>query len=207
MILYFKKHLDNVEAGDVLSCRNTLSQLLKVKEKSKGSFGFSRAGDKGMLDFLIEDFLSGLPEILQYKLKKGRNMDVDLDMEREQEKSLFLLGMQFLKAVRLESYDEAFLDSYMRAGLDVNFQHPLHKMTALHYAAASNSRKDVRKLVGSGQCDFLILDAKNRLPHELATPFSDVSGICRFLALKENAQARNQGFADHYHFKHGVKFE
>lgn len=65
-------------------------------------------------------------------------------------------------------------------------------LTALHYAAGYGVRACLRLLVNSGRCDYLIRDAQDRYPSEVATEVARDYAVGRLLAKKEAEQAHRQ---------------
>lgn len=87
--------------------------------------------------------------------------------------------------------------NYMRQalgnGADVNTRHPDTGATALHYAAITRAREVLNWLAKCDGIDYLIRDNKGRLPSALAYEVADDPAIGRFLAKKQNEQARERG--------------
>ena len=82
---------------------------------------------------------------------------------------------------------------YADMGDNINVQQPSTKATALHYGAAYRSRRVIKWLIGFKELDYLVRDRDGRLPSVLAHEVADDPVIGRFLAKKENEQARAQG--------------
>ncbi|MBD3661747.1 MAG: ankyrin repeat domain-containing protein [Arenibacter algicola] len=99
--------------------------------------------------------------------------------------------------------DERFIHSAWRGDLDemkklhslvsINMQDPSTGATALHYAAAMKARPILNWLAKFKGIDYLILDKKGRLASVIAFEVAKDPVIGRFLAKKENEQARERG--------------
>ena len=90
--------------------------------------------------------------------------------------------------------DLAVLQSqFANMGTNINIQQPGTKAAALHYAAAFRSRPVIKWLIRSKELDFLVRDREGRLPSVLAYEVANDPVIGRFLAKKENEQARARG--------------
>ena len=82
---------------------------------------------------------------------------------------------------------------YADMGANINVQQPNTLATALHYGAAYRSRRVIKWLIGFKELDYLVRDREGRLPSVLAHEVANDPVIGRFLAKKENEQARAQG--------------
>jgi len=82
---------------------------------------------------------------------------------------------------------------YLDEGMDINAQDPRTGMTALLTLAGVDGRPGIRFLVKQPGLDFLIRDAKGRLPCEMAYLHGDDPALARFLSIKERKQAEAQG--------------
>ena len=113
------------------------------------------------------------------------------ESQKERMKTDTELAMDFLSAS--ENGDRAFFDAYIKAGHDVNVQDPRTGLTALHISGGLSSKYQVRALVKSGRCNFLIRDAQKRLPSDVAFANSVYPEIHRYLSMLERRQAELNG--------------
>ena len=196
--LYFKKHWQHVQSGQIKSLRDSLIEYI---EKENGGIELLGLSDSGADAFSLQDynmyqFFNNIDELLKSVIRKDKEMLIEIDNSKDQEEQLFSLGMAFLKSARVHTSDFEFFEAYIDAGLDVNFQDPRSEMTALHITAGQNGGEYVQKLINSKRCNYLISDRQFRLPHELATKFSGVSDICSRLFKLQEQEMINGGFKD-----------
>lgn len=95
-------------------------------------------------------------------------------------------GVEFLRAA--ENGDRQFFVEYINQGGDVNFQDPMTGQTALHVAAGTSDKFQIRALVNSGRCNFLIRDRQGKLASEIAFEHSPFPEIARYLNILEKDQ-------------------
>lgn len=86
-----------------------------------------------------------------------------------------------------------YMKQALENGADVNTRHPDTGATALHYAAVMRARDMLNWLAKRDGIDYLVRDNKGRLPSALAYEVADDPAIGRFLAKKQNEQARERG--------------
>jgi len=86
-----------------------------------------------------------------------------------------------------------YMKQALENGADVNTRHPDTGATALHYAAIMRARDMFNWLAKCDGIDYLIRDNNGRLPSALAYEVADDPAIGRFLAKKQNEQARERG--------------
>lgn len=101
------------------------------------------------------------------------------------------LGREFLRAAARGV--PSTLAVYLDAGIPVNYQDPQTGETALHAAARTGARRAIRLLLASGECNFLIRDARGRFPSEMANLYGRDPALARLLGIKERKQADRLG--------------
>lgn len=99
---------------------------------------------------------------------------------------------RFFRAVVLGDVN-ALQNEYADMSSNINIQEAGTKSTALHYAAAYRSRPVIKWLIRFKELDYLVRDYKGRLPSVLAYEVANDPALGRFLAKKENEQARARG--------------
>ncbi|MEW5704407.1 MAG: hypothetical protein AB1781_07480 [Pseudomonadota bacterium] len=88
---------------------------------------------------------------------------------------------------------KALQNEYADMGDNINIKESETKSTALHYGAAYRSRPVIKWLIRFKELDYLVRDYKGRLPSVLAYEVANDPALGRFLAKKENEQARARG--------------
>lgn len=126
------------------------------------------------------------PEELQFQIKNAFS-----GQSEEHQFEVQLLGRHFLHAAA-NGFAKR-IEPYLEHGMPVNFQESSTGQTALHVAASSRARKIVKRLVATGEVDFLIRDRQGRLASEHANLFGRDPVLARYLGIKERKQADAQG--------------
>lgn len=99
---------------------------------------------------------------------------------------------RFFRAVAIGDM-KALQNEYADMGDNINIKNSGTKSTALHYGAAYRSRPVIKWLIRFKELDYLVRDYKGRLPSVLAYEVANDPVLGRFLAKKENEQARARG--------------
>lgn len=123
---------------------------------------------------------------------QSKDQDVMGLVKKSDEQKMLELGLEFLEAAKWG--DLKTVQSLYEPGFPINFQHPRHRMTALHWAAARNNLPLSQWLVDTGECDLLLLDFR------LKTAWDNVSFYCshneelnNLLGLETHKQAKEAG--------------
>ncbi len=109
--------------------------------------------------------------------------------EKERQKEL---ESQFLFSAKNGNLHD-LRKNFRHFGDHLNVQQLETQATALHLAAASKARKVLIWLGEQEEIDYLVQDCKGRLPSTVAYEVSEDPVIGRYLAKKENEQARERG--------------
>lgn len=97
-------------------------------------------------------------------------------------------GQIFLKAT--EDGDRNYFLIYIEQGGDVNYQDEKTGQSALHIAAGTSDKFQIRALVNCNRCNFLLEDNSGALASDIAFQHSHAPEIARYLELLE-ADQRN----------------
>jgi len=89
--------------------------------------------------------------------------------------------------------DALSLTRMIADGADINAREAGSMQTALHYAAGLGRRRALRALITCADLDFLVRDARGRLPSFLADLSGGDPAITRLLDIKETLQAAERG--------------
>lgn len=165
---YLLEHLRKVRSGENTSL--TLSLYRTLLKRKSGGLGFvsSPQIEEEIALRATREFLSKLKGSLRLEKERNGTMPIEINSNEDTEKQLFKLGLQFLKAADGD-IPIAFMDEYIEAGLDVNFQDPKRKMTALHYLAYHGDEEYAEKIMNTGKVNYLLGDVFNRLSFDMAS--------------------------------------
>lgn len=132
------------------------------------------------------DFIKAYHKELRHKI------DAVWSANKEtRQKEMPALGREFLSAI--QRGNPATLEVFLSEGMDVNYQDPQTRQTALHVAASAQARSVIRILLATNKCDHLIRDKRGRLASELAYMVGENPALARLLGNKERKQAEKQG--------------
>ena len=152
---------------------------------TKKQTAFVSAGTKENAKLVVEQLLEQWMRINHQG--KGQNMDDDLSNEQK----IFKLGLRWLDAA--EKNNVVLIKTLIKDGFPVNFQHPDYKETALHIAAAGNCREIIDLLISTGECDYLLRDARGKLAWNNAEFFGRNEATSTLLLGHTKAQANIEG--------------
>lgn len=152
---------------------------------TKKQTAFVSAGTKENAILIVERLLEQWTSINHRG--KGQNMDDDLSNEQK----IFKLGLRWLDAT--EKNDVALIKTLINDGFPINFQHPEYKEDALHIAAAGNYREIIDLLINTGECDYLLRDARGKLAWNNAEFFGHNEATSTLLLGHTKAQANIEG--------------
>ena len=117
--------------------------------------------------------------------------DAAFEFEKGRYELLVGLCNAFLK--NASRGDDFLIKIYFKEGFPVNWQDPETGETALHIVAACKARDTLRVIINDKSCNFLLRDAKGRLPSEMAYLYGEDPAVARLLGNKERKQAEEQG--------------
>lgn len=120
------------------------------------------------------------------------NINGDSDLMKEIDKTDTVENQPELIQALVRCDLEAFT-KLVEAGADINEPETGSGQTALHYAAGLVRRPELRVLTARDDLDYLIRDAKGRLPSFLALVNGTDPAMTRFLDRKESKVAAERG--------------
>jgi len=149
-----------------------------------------KMGVEGEIDIIIDALIARTRSLAE---RYSQMQDSDISPLVFRERKLLDLGLTFLKCA--SQGDVPFGKAYIKAGLPVNFQHPVTGMTASHEACAHivSPPDFVNMLLETEDCDWLIEDKQGRTPYELIYRFGYDLDLVDKVEQKTRAQAQTRG--------------
>ncbi|CAM3317835.1 ankyrin repeat domain-containing protein [Pseudomonas plecoglossicida] len=132
---------------------------------------------------MISKHFNGLPVLRGQEKKELLKLNAGDDQA-------YVYGQRLVECVKRGDTPAAKL--LLENGADINFQDQ-HKMSALHYAAAYDSRPCIRLLTSFNECSYLLQDYKGRYASELAYEWGKDYAVGLLLQKKQVRQAFMQG--------------
>lgn len=197
---YLLEHLKKVRSEEIVSLTLSLYRAL-LKRKSGGQRLVSSPQiEKELASREVRKFLSELKGSLRLEQERIGAMPIEINPNEDTEKQLFKLGVQFVKAAEGDMPDpNTFMDEYIAAGLDVNFQEPKRKATALHLLAYHGDEEYAEKIMNTGKVNYLLADVFHRLSFDMALidhREPENYNLRQVLLQKVEEQILREGYAD-----------
>lgn len=201
---YLLEHLKKVRSEEIISLTLSLYRTFLKRNSGGQRLVSSPQIEKELASREVRKFLGELKGSLRLEQERNGAMPIEINPNEDTEKQLFNLGVRFTKAARGRGPDRGpdrkkFMDEYIEAGLDVNFQEPKRKMTALHYLAYHGDEETAEKIMNTGKVNYLLGDVFHRLSFDMASgkynkPEND--NLRKILMQKVEEQILSEGYAD-----------